>query len=145
MSLKQIVRKELTSCSPTTSIQEVARMMKQKDVGSVLVVENGRPAGIVTDRDLVLRCLAENLECETTAVSEVMTTGIESVSEEDGIYNVVERMKKSGVRRIPVVDRSGRAVALLSFDDVFELIAEEMDGLKEVIRPRHTKLEGRAA
>ena len=142
--LSTIIRKELVSCSKSSTIHEVALMMKDKDVGAVLVTDSGKPVGIVTDRDLVLRCIADKADCGSTKIEKAMTATVQTVSEEEGLYNVAEKMKKAGVRRIPIVDKAGKAVALLSFDDVFQLIAEEVNNLKEAVQPKQPKIVNQA-
>lgn len=146
MPLKNFLDRDLIACAPETPIDTVAKMMRDKEVGAVLVVSHGKPVGILTDRDLVLRCLAESLPSATTTAEQLMTRALETVTLNEGIYNVVEKMKKGEVRRIPVVDKSGKAVALLSFDDVFGLLADEVNALKDAIRMRRpTKLTNKAA
>lgn len=146
MPLKNFLDRDLVACAPETSAETVAQMMRDKDVGAVLVTSHGKPVGIITDRDLTLRCLAEKRNAANTLAESIMSRPVEFVSLEDGIYNVVDKMKKSEVRRIPIVDKAGKAVALLSFDDVFGLLADEVSSLKDAIRTaRPKKLSPRAA
>lgn len=146
MPLKNFLDRDLVACAPETSAETVAQMMRDKGVGAVLVITAGKPVGIVTDRDLTIRCLAEKKNAAMTLVETLMSRPVESVTLDEGIYNVVDKMKKSEVRRIPVVDKSGKAVALLSFDDVFGLLADEVSKLKDAIRTeRPKKLSPRAA
>lgn len=141
MPLRNIVRKNLVTCSPETSVAEVAGLMKDREVGAILVIEDKLPVGIVTDRDLVLRCLADNVDCNGASAEDVMSPAVETISDEDGIYDVVQKMRKAWIRRVVVVNDLGEATGLLSFDDIFELIAEEIGALKEVVQPREPKLE----
>jgi CBS domain-containing protein len=144
--LKNYLERDLIACSPETPIETVAELMRDNDVGAVLVIANGEPRGILTDRDLVLRCIADKKNAVTTLAGEIMSRPVETVTLNDGIYNVVEKMKLGEVRRIPVVDKAGKAVALLSFEDVFELLANEVNDLKAAIRTRRpTKLTTQAA
>jgi CBS domain-containing protein len=141
MPLRNIVRKDLITCAPEASITEIAQLMERRDVGAVLVVEGKLPLGLITDRDLVLRCLTKTEDVSLLSAEEVMSAPVETVSDEDGIYDVVKKMRKAGIRRVVVVNALGEAAGLLSFDDVFELLAEEIGSMKEVIQPRKSKLE----
>lgn len=128
MPLREIINESLVSCSLDTPICDVADLMKDKDVGAVLITENDRPVGIVTDRDIVLRCVCDELEL-TTPVEQIMTKTVESVHIDDGIQDVVRCMKDKKIRRIPVVDDSEKAVGLISFGDIIGLLAKEMGEL----------------
>lgn len=145
MSLKNLVERELISCNPDTSVQEVARMMDDKDVGAIVVLDGGKPIGIVTDRDLVVRCIVEGKECKDTRVRDVMTDDVETVSIDQGIFDVVRIMKESQIRRLPVVDDKGKCVGLLSFGDIFALLGREIGDLAAPATPETPKLVDKAA
>lgn len=145
MSLKNMLKKSLTYCEFGTSVSEVAQILREDDVGSVLVVEAGRPEGIITDRDIVLRCVAEGLEPQDVTAEDIMSRGVETVSWEAGIYEVAQKMRDAQVRRVAVVDESGNAVGLLSFDDIFDLLTDELDNLRAAVQPRVAKLVDQSA
>jgi len=140
MAIGSILNRKLTTCTRDAGIREVARLMREEEVGAVLVIENRKPIGIITDRDLVLRGLTSSRDISDLGVDDVMSVAIETASEHDGIYNVIQKMRSGGVRRIPVVNSFGEAIGLLSFDDLFELIADEVVALKDIIQPREAKL-----
>src|SRR5262249_38602291 len=135
----------ITYAAPSTTVREIAEIMKEDDVGAVIIVESGLPKGIVTDRDLVLRCLAGDLDPQVTAVERVMTKAVETVTLEEGIYDVARKMKLAQVMRIVVVDSAGNAAGLLSFDDVFDLLSTELNDLRETVSPRMVKIIEQAA
>lgn len=128
MPLRDIIENNVISCSKDTSISDIADLMKTNDVGAVLVVENEKPVGIVTDRDIVLRCIAENVKI-SEPVATIMTKSVDTVSWNAGLQDAIAQMRDKKVRRIPVVDDQGKAVGLISFGDVFGLIAKEMSEL----------------
>jgi CBS domain-containing protein len=140
-----MIRKELTTCQASASVHEVAELMDRKDIGAVLVVEGKKPVGIITDRDLVVRCLSRGMDCKSSRVEDIMTKKPETAKLDDGIYDVVERMKDGEIRRLPVVDENGDAVALVSFGDIFELLAEELHKLAAPARPEKKKIDKDAA
>ena len=145
MALNSLVQKRVIACNPTESVKEVARIMEQENVGSVLILQGGKPLGIVTDRDLVLRCMVNGLDCSKTPISTVMTKNVECVGSDDGIHDVVELMKRKEIRRIPVKDSTGKIVGLVSSGDVLGLLSQEFLDLRRATASEKSKLIGRAA
>jgi CBS domain-containing protein len=141
MSLRKIVKEELIHCSPETSVQEVATLMKDEDIGAVVVMESDRAVGIVTDRDLALRCICEGLDAEKTRVLDVMTKRIVTVNVEHTITDAICAMQTSEVRRLIVVDKEERPVGLISFGDLFQLLASELMALAAPATPNEPKLK----
>jgi CBS domain-containing protein len=145
MSLQNLLEKQFISCSPKESVRQIAELMKEKQVGAVVIADGKKTLGIVTDRDIALRCVAEGADCSETTAEQIMTKGVETVSIDAGIFDVIQVMKKKQVRRVPVVDASGEAVGLLSFGDMFHLVAEEIGALVAPIAPENPKLVSKAA
>lgn len=146
MPIGKYIKRELVSVTPDQSIQDVADLMKEKDVGAVLVCdEDGRPEGIITDRDIVLRCVSEGAECEETTAEEVMTEAVDTVDAESGLMDIIRCMKENEVRRVPIVDEEGKAVGLVSFGDVLELLVMELKDLAVPASPDDPKIDKEAA
>jgi CBS domain-containing protein len=145
MPLETLIRKNITYALLNTSIQEVAEAMREDGVGAVLVVDGGIPQGVITDRDIVLRCVCEGRDPSTTVAEEIMTRGVETVSLDQGIHDVAHAMRAAQVRRVAVVDDAGNAVGLLSFDDVFDLLTQELYDLREAVQPARPKIVNQAA
>ncbi len=135
-----------------TSLQYAAQLMKKSHVGGVVVLEangKGRAVGILTDRDIVLSLVAENLPL-STRVEDVMSKNVVCVRQNEGIASVVEQMEKEGVRRIIITDDNDRAISLVSSDDILQLVAKEMYGLgrlvdrqiqkEKLVRPNNNQL-----
>jgi CBS domain-containing protein len=111
---------------PDESVSAAARRMADRGVGTLVVLNSaGAPAGLVTDRDLVLRVLAASRDADETKVAEVMTLEPRSVREDNSIEGAIALMRAGGFRRLPVVDGDGRLVGIVSLDDVLALLAEE--------------------
>src|ERR1700756_777000 len=127
--LKDIINHKVVSVSPDTKVIDVARKMTQENVGSVLVCVDNHCKGIVTDRDIVVRCIANNVDVNDCTVEQILSEPIESVKETDGIYDCIRKMKSQEVRRMPVVDEKGNVVGLVSFDDLILVLAKEMNEL----------------
>jgi len=127
--LRDIMSFRLVTAEPDTKVSDVAKIMAQEDVGCVLVLDNDRPRGMITDRDIVVRCLAQNIDVDDCSVENVMTESLSTVKETDGIFDCIELMKGSGVRRIPVVDESGKALGIVSFGDLLAVLSKELTEL----------------
>jgi CBS domain-containing protein len=126
MSVGRICLRSVDLADASESVVGAARRMGERGVGTLVVVDqSGRPVGIVTDRDLCLRVLAEGRDVAATRVADVMTATPRTVSEETPIEAALSLMKAGGFRRVPVVDASGALVGILSLDDVLALLAEE--------------------
>ena len=98
-------------------ILEAARIMNDADIGDVIVSENGQVAGIVTDRDIVVRGVAEGRDVQSTPVREVCTTGVEAAEPNASVDDVLSKMRASDIRRLPVVE-DGRPVGIVSLGDL---------------------------
>ena len=115
--------------------REIAQLMRHHHVGTIVVVERRDgaeyPVGIVTDRDLVVEVLAQNLSPEALIVSDVMSSKLLTAREEDNFWRTLDRMSAKGVRRLPVVDEKGALLGILTIDDVLTALAV---GLSDVSR-----------
>jgi CBS domain-containing protein len=118
MKVHEIMTGHPRSVSPNTSLVEAAGLMREFDVGALPVCDDGTLAGIVTDRDIVIRGVADSGDPATTAVSEVMSGGVEAVSADDEVEDAVRIMEQRQIRRLPVLDRSKRLVGMVSLGDV---------------------------
>lgn len=113
-----IMTKDVTACSPLTLIRDVADKMDDENVGVIPVVDNGRLVGIVTDRDIVCRGLAEGLDSRTTPASAVMSEDIVTCMPDDSIHEAIRKMGEHQIRRIPVCDINGRLRGIISMADI---------------------------
>lgn len=135
MPISDLCSKELVCVESESTILYAAQLMKRHHVGGVVVVELGerkKPTGILTDRDIVLGVVAENLPA-TTKVKEIMSLGALTVPKGRGIADVVDKMESKGVRRVVVVDGSGVACGMVSLDDILQLVAREVTGLCSIM------------
>jgi CBS domain-containing protein len=130
--IKDIIRPSLHTVGHQTTVREVARLMKEKDVGCVLVQNPaGLPIGIITDRDLVLRCLANGVSADKARAQEVMTAAVATVREDSGLFDCIRTMHDARVRRLPVVDSNGKPVGIISFGDLLGILSQELGSLVE--------------
>ena len=120
------------TAQPTNTIRECAHIMKEWKSSAVLVVEDGRPTGILTERDIVFRCVALDCPLDTLQVGRVMTRKLQTIAIDRPFGHALHLMYEGGFRHMPVVDDQGKVVGLLSAQD-----ALVMDGLQleqELIR-----------
>ncbi len=116
-----VMTREPVCCEPEISVTEVASVMKREDVGSIPVVESlgdKKLVGIVTDRDLVVKILAGGVSLESALVRDAMTSNPASCCESDDVSRAVELMSDRKVRRMPIVDETGRLTGIIAQADV---------------------------
>jgi len=109
--------------------------MRQRAVGTLVILNADRqPIGIITDRDLMERVVAEARDATNTLVGDIMTRDPMTIAEDDPIQVALPRMRRGGFRRLPVVDREGSLVGLVSMDDILMLVSEEMAQIGQLVR-----------
>jgi signal-transduction protein with cAMP-binding, CBS, and nucleotidyltransferase domain len=131
--IKSLFTKEVVTLAPSASITDAARLMDENKVGAVVVVEQERPVGIVTDRDLAM-ALAVRGHSKDESVQEVMTCPVTSMHDDEGIFEATQYMMDNAFRRVPVVNRSGRLVGLVTLDDLLVLLSRELEYLAKGVR-----------
>jgi CBS domain-containing protein len=126
MRCREIMTRDLRTAPRDTTLQQAAAMMRDGDMGAVPVVENDRLIGIVTDRDIVVRCIAEGKDA-FTPIGEAMTTEIFSVRPDDFVFEAVRLMGDKQVRRIPVISDDGKLAGIISMADVALETEDELE------------------
>lgn len=130
----------------STALNEAARAMRERHVGSLVVVDEtaeGRVViGMLTDRDIVTAVVAKDTTASTLCVGDVMTEDVTTVREGDSLHDVIALMRHRRVRRMPVVAAQQRLVGMLASDDAIRLLAEELHGLVQALaeQPRIEQL-----
>lgn len=137
MPIGEFCNREVIVADRTTSVFEAARLMREYHVGCLVVVESldgpRRPIGLVTDRDIVVEVVAENVAPETVKLGEIMTGKLSTICVTDGVYDTLRYMREHGFRRMPVVNELGELAGIVSMDDYLGLLAEEMTELTRLI------------
>ena len=113
-----IMTKDVTTCSPLTPVREVADKMDDENVGVIPVVDKGRLVGIITDRDIVCRVLAEGRDTRTTPASAAMSEDIVTCLPDDSIHEAIRKMGENQVRRIAVCDMNGKLRGIIALADI---------------------------
>jgi CBS domain-containing protein len=138
--VKEIMHEDPVCCTPDTNVNELASLMAECDCGAIPVVEDETTGdhlmGIVTDRDIVCRILAEGKNPEESTVRDCMSSPATSVKPDDGIDTATELMRKFQIRRVPVVD-GDRCVGIVTQAQIAKKLSEAESGsvLKEVSQP----------
>jgi CBS domain-containing protein len=134
MPIQDLARAEVVSSSPDASVSELAKQMRDESVGSVVITNDQTPVGIVTDRDLTVRVLAEETDPTDQTARDVMTEDLCAVGPDAGFYEAAEVMSDNGIRRLPVCSEDDELVGIITADDLTELLADENEKLASVIQ-----------
>lgn len=140
MNLGEQFRGDVATVEPESTLADAGKVMKQRNVGDVVVVEYDEPVGILTDRDLAM-ALAVDGHGPQTPVSEVMSKPVVTIRESQGIFNATQYMLGHEVRRLPVVDEDEKLVGIVTLDDMLRLLSRELANVVKSVEPA---LEARA-
>ncbi len=116
--IKELMTGDLKKVSPETAIQEAANTMKTNDIGALPVMDKDKVVGMLTDRDITVRVVAEGANPTETTVKNVMTDKVHSVYEDQDITEVTQLMKDKQIRRVVVMTRDGKATGICSLGDL---------------------------
>ena len=133
MKIEELMSHPALTLPPEANCLEAARLMRESAVGSVVVSVDGGPAGIVTDRDLVVRVVAEDCSAKDVSVREVMSPAPLFVSSGRDPSFVLELMSEQGVRRLPVVDERMQVIGIITLDDLIQAVATDLSAVAEAI------------
>ena len=125
MQVKECMTSQCLYVSPETTLRDVANMMRDEDIGFLPVTQNDKMIGMVTDRDIVIRCVAEGCDPESSTVQEAMTEKTYYCFEDQDIEEVASNMGDIQVRRLPVVSREKRLVGIISLGDISQASAKK--------------------
>jgi CBS domain-containing protein len=117
MLVQEVMTAQVATASPRTTIAEVAQMMGDVESGAIPVTDDGKVVGLITDRDIVLRVVAQNLAFDTP-VANVMTDGVETCAEEDNVADAAAKMGSKQIRRLVVLGADGKLAGMLSLGDI---------------------------
>ncbi len=141
MQVSDVMTREVECTRPDATVREVSRRMSELEVGPMPVCDDGRLIGMITDRDITLRAIAEGSNPDTTPVRDVMTQGIYYCFDDQDVSEAAEMMKDKQVRRLAVFDRAKRLVGIVSLGDLAvetgdeELVGKALEVLSIPNRP----------
>ena len=128
MKVKEAMHKGVQWVAPSTTVVDLAKLMRQHDIGAIPVGENDRLIGMVTDRDIVCRGLANGKDPKQLTARDVMTKGIVFCREEEDLDDATRIMEDKKIRRLPVINEKKRMTGILSLGDVSHSGSQELSG-----------------
>ncbi len=138
MKVKDAMHSGVTWADPETRITELARKMRDEDIGAIPIGENDRLVGMVTDRDIAIRALVDGRDIESLTAREVMSSPIIYCRTEQDLDDAARIMETEQVRRLPVIDENKRMVGMLSLGDVASMAKHELSGeVAEAVAEHH--------
>jgi CBS domain-containing protein len=138
MLLKDAYTGNVVCCGTATTAAEAAKLMRQRHVGNLVVVDDpldqGVPLGIVTDRDLAVDVLGQGKDAAHTTVGSLMRKPVVIAHESEDTSAVLQRMRAHGVRRVPVVGRDGETVGIITLNDLLRMLVNDADCLLDILK-----------
>jgi CBS domain-containing protein len=136
MLLQDLFRdaKEVVTVEPDDTITRATMKMKEEDVGAVVVTENEKVVGILTDRDVALSVVLGEASPQSR-VRDIMTTDVKTIWGDQGVFNATQYFSGYQVRRLPVVDRSNKLLGLVTVDDLFAFLSRELFNVSKALEP----------
>ena len=134
MKVREIMSRRPALIDPSTTVAEAARTMRDGDLGCLLIGEKDQVLGILTDRDIVVSALATaSPYLERLLVGDIVTAPLVLAREAESLTDALTRMRSHGVRRMPVVSDAGALVGIVTFDDLLELLSDELAELTALV------------
>jgi len=134
MSLKAFMTKEITTLPSTATVLDAAKFMTDMNVGSIIVTDNNRPRGLVTDRDVVAKVIAQGKDSRSIKIGEIMVSPVVTISEDKDIIDATQIMSAHGIRRLPVTGSNGMLAGVISLDDVLLVLGKEMQNIATTLK-----------
>ncbi len=129
----EVCIKPVVTAAPDTTIQTAARLMRGKNIGCLVVAKNGKPKGVLTDRDIAVDVVARGKDPAKVRVGQVMRKNPTVIREKKGILDATKLFGAKGVRRLPVVGNAGKLVGIIALDDVLMLLGSEMGNIASAL------------
>ena len=137
MNIGKYCSHNVITAQKESSIYEAAQLMRRHHIGVLVIVtgnsDGNRPVGIITDRDIVMEVIAEQIPLDAVTIEDVMTRSPLVGREDDDIFSTMEIMREKGIRRLPVIDSLGLLTGILTTDDLLQVIYEEMGNIISLI------------
>lgn len=137
MKVQEIMTRQIASVTPRASLRQAARKMSEQGVGSLLVVEDDRLLGIITDRDIACHAVALGRDANETEVQKVMTRDVATCFGDQDVTDAAHLMKERHIRRVAVVSHDNKLTGLLSVDDLARSHRDLAGDVLEAAKPIH--------
>ena len=136
MNAGELCNRDVVTATTDMTILDAARLMRDQHVGCLVVIatkdDHIEPVGMLTDRDIVIEVIAEGIDINQVTVGDIMSYAVLKVPENESIFDTAQRMRARGVRRVPVVSNTCSLVGILAFDDILEMLSEELSVLSRL-------------
>jgi len=133
MSLERFCQRPIVTIAPDKTIPEACQLLQERNIGCLLVEEHGKLCGILTDRDIALRVTGRGKDPQLTNVGSVMTANPVRIPVTSTLHELTVLMHSQHVRRVPIVDETGRAIGIVTLDDLLVLLSDEMSDLAKTV------------
>ena len=143
MSAGRICSRMVATAWPSEPVRVAARRMAEQEVGTLVVIEGdgtGEAVGMVTDRDIALRCVAAGLDPDRATVTQIMTKPVKAIDEHTPVEEAIARMAERGTRRLVVTGEGKRLVGILSIDDILGLLIEEAGPIGRLLEKQSPRI-----
>jgi CBS domain-containing protein len=143
MTVGQICNRVVVFAFRNTPLPDAAKLMRENHIGSLVIVDEsdrGRiPVGMLTDRDIAIAVVAQALDPRTLTAGEVMSGELVTANEQDDMLDTLQRMRRRGVRRVPVLTAAGTLAGIVTLDDLLELVAEQLGDVVKAIATEQSR------
>ena len=143
MTVGQICNRVVVFAFRNTPLPDAAKLMRENHIGSLVIVDEsdrGRiPVGMLTDRDIAIAVVAQGLDPRTLTAGEVMSGELVTANEQDDMLDTLQRMRRRGVRRMPVLTAAGALAGIVTLDDLLELVAEQLGDVVKAIATEQSR------
>jgi len=139
VNIDDIIQTDVVTAQTDTPVPELSSKMAQEDVGSVVVVEDDQPVGIVTDRMIALELESEG-NLSDKKVEDVVSEGLETGTSTLTVFEVLNRMSSENIRRFPIVNEDGELQGIITLDDILVLLGTELERATEIIQTQSPRL-----
>ena len=133
MSLQKFCQRPMVTITADRNIVDACHLLQEKNVGCLLIEENGKLRGLLTDRDIALKVTAEKRDPQGTKVRDVMSTNLTTIPVNRTLHDLTTVMHTYHVRRVPIMDSDDKVVGLVTLDDLLILLGQEMSDLSQGI------------
>jgi CBS domain-containing protein len=134
MRLSDTFPKEVVTVDPGASVFEVATKMRDENIGAIVVTQDDKVVGIVTDRDITLKVVLGDATTHFP-ISDVMTTEVLTIWDDEGIFNATQYLRGHRIRRLPIIERDDTLVGMVTADDLFGLFSRELFNIAHALEP----------
>ena len=134
--VRDVMSKNVRVVRPDSSVKEVVATMNKFDIGSIIVVQGGRPVGIITERDILRRIVEQCLAPETLSARQIMTSPVLTINETASVDEAASLMKKKGVKKLLVMNNQ-KLIGMITLTDIVTNVPKMLSILEELLRPHH--------